>query len=112
MYCLDLFAPHVVQASSMLCHVLPPSADTNFFFSRQIWLPGNSEGLIHRGNMDSGSGIMETLVLMLWFVIGVAGIVWEWTVLHVGARFWLRRGYRNILINEDAQILRFEDEQE
>ncbi len=55
---------------------------------------------------------METLVLVLWFVIGVAGIAWEWTVSHVGAGFRLRRGYRNILINEDAQILRFEDEQE
>ncbi len=67
---------------------------------------------MYRGNMDSGSGIMETLASVPWFVIGVAGIAWEWTVSRVGAGFRSRRGYRNIPIDEDAQILRFEDERE
>ncbi|KAF8909112.1 vacuolar protein sorting/targeting protein 10 [Mucidula mucida] len=78
----------------------------------QIRLPGDGGGPMYRGNMDSGSGIMETLASVPWFVIGVAGIAWEWTVSRVGAGFRSRRGYRNIPIDEDAQILRFEDERE
>ena len=68
----------------------------------------------------SGSGSMvsdtlDTLASVPWFIIGVVGIGWEWATSHVrqaGAGFRSRRGYRNIPIDEDAQILRFEDERE
>ncbi|KAK0452799.1 vacuolar protein sorting/targeting protein 10, partial [Desarmillaria tabescens] len=74
-----------------------------------IRLPGDG-GPYYGG---SNGGVMETLASVPWFVIGVAGIAWEWIVSHVesaGASLRTRRGYRNIPVDEDAQILRFEDE--
>ncbi|KAJ6624911.1 Oligoxyloglucan reducing end-specific cellobiohydrolase [Mycena sp. CBHHK59/15] len=54
----------------------------------------------------SHGGVMDILASIPWFIIGMAGIVWEWST----SRFPNRRGYRNLPVDEDAQILRFEDE--
>ncbi|KAF9032717.1 hypothetical protein BDZ89DRAFT_1233545, partial [Hymenopellis radicata] len=43
----------------------------------QIRLPGDGGGPMYRGNMGGGSGIVETLASVPWFVIGVAGIAWS-----------------------------------
>ncbi|KAF9497875.1 vacuolar protein sorting/targeting protein 10 [Pleurotus eryngii] len=72
-----------------------------------IRLPGDGA---YRGR---DSGVLDTLASVPWFVLGLVGIAWEW----VSSRFEStatnlrnRRGYRNIPIDEDAQVLRFEDE--
>ena len=58
------------------------------------------------------SGILATLQSVPWYLLGLAGIGWEW----VSSQFDMvtlraQRGYRNVPIDEDAQILRFEDEE-
>lgn len=56
---------------------------------------------------------METLASVPWFVIGVLGIAWERLreirMPYLGDR--RDRGYRNVAVDEDAPVLRFEDEQ-
>ncbi|KAK7031441.1 Sortilin [Favolaschia claudopus] len=71
-----------------------------------IRLPG--DGPAWRGNHSSG--VMDTIASIPWFLIGLAGIAWEWTTSQLRSAFPSRRGYRNIPVDEDAQILRFEDE--
>ena len=51
---------------------------------------------------------------MPWFLIGLGGIAYEWVaerVESVAVQLRGRRGYRNLPVDEDAQILRFEDEE-
>ncbi|KAI0057638.1 Oligoxyloglucan reducing end-specific cellobiohydrolase [Artomyces pyxidatus] len=75
-----------------------------------IRLPGDSRPAF--GGSDSG--IMGTLASVPWFVIGIAGIAWESvasTVQSLALGFRSRRGYRHVPVDEDAQILRFEDEE-
>ncbi|CAL1713879.1 unnamed protein product [Somion occarium] len=74
-----------------------------------IRLPGGDTGPLYARD----SGALATLASVPWFLLGVAGIAWEW----VSSRFELlatgfrsRRGYRNVPVDEDAHILRFEDE--
>lgn len=79
-----------------------------------IRLPGETGALPFRGSYGGigESGIVATLASVPWFLVGVAGVTWEW----VTSRFdeyalRSRRGYRNLPVDEDAQILRFEDEE-
>ncbi|KAJ6485837.1 Oligoxyloglucan reducing end-specific cellobiohydrolase [Mycena sanguinolenta] len=80
-----------------------------------IRLPGDGPAW---GNRHSGSAL-DTLASIPWFLIGITGIAWEWTASRFRTTFPSRRGYRrsltrpfrNIPIDEDAQILRFEDEE-
>ncbi|KAL0954074.1 hypothetical protein HGRIS_005224 [Hohenbuehelia grisea] len=75
-----------------------------------IRLPG--DGLASYRSSDSG--IMATIASVPWFVIGITGIAFEWVSSRVDsltAGFRARRGYRHVPIDEDAQILRFEDEE-
>lgn len=75
--------------------------------TRTIRLPGDG-----RSPYNSDSGILDTLASVPWFIVGVAGIAWEWVVSHIDrAGFRSRRGYRDLRVDEDAQILRFEDEE-
>ena len=77
---------------------------------RAIRLPGGDGGLRYTGN----SSVLETLASVPWFLIGLAGIAYEWVaerVDSVAVRLQGRRGYRNVPVDEDAQILRFEDEE-
>jgi len=59
-----------------------------------------------------GTGLVDTLASVPWFLVGVAGIAWEWVVSKVDdVGFRSQRGYRDLPVDEDAQILRFEDEE-
>ncbi|KAH9989911.1 Oligoxyloglucan reducing end-specific cellobiohydrolase [Russula compacta] len=63
----------------------------------------------------SDAGVVETLASVPWFVIGMASVAFEVASEWVrDATFSLRsrRGYRDVPVDEDAQILRFADEQE
>jgi hypothetical protein len=42
----------------------------------------------------------------------LAGIAWAYVSSSVEMGFRSRRGYRDIPVDEDAQILRFEDEED
>lgn len=84
------------------------STDFSFLFSRTIRLPGDA----NRTPYSRDTGVMSTLASIPWFIIGVAGIAYEWVASRVDTHlFDSRRGYRNLPIDEDAQILRFEDEE-
>jgi len=75
-----------------------------------IRLPGDSTRPAYGGS----SGMMATLASVPWFLVGIASIVWENVAealdrLPLGFR--VRRGYRDLPVDPDAQILRFEDEE-
>lgn len=79
--------------------------------SRVIRLPGGGDT---RPSFRSDAGFMETLASVPWFIVGLAGIAWEKvysTVDGWSTSMRSRRGYRNLPVDEDAQILRFEDEE-
>ncbi|KAF8489994.1 Oligoxyloglucan reducing end-specific cellobiohydrolase [Russula emetica] len=63
----------------------------------------------------SDAGVVETLASVPWFVIGIANVAFEavagW-VRDAGLVVGSRRGYRDVPVDEDAQILRFTDEDE
>ncbi|KAF9457576.1 Oligoxyloglucan reducing end-specific cellobiohydrolase [Collybia nuda] len=72
-----------------------------------IRLPGDG-----RSPYANDSGILENLASVPWFIIGLAGIAWEWVISSIDRTgFRSRRGYRDLRVDEDAQILRFEDEE-
>ncbi|KAF9483067.1 vacuolar protein sorting/targeting protein 10 [Pholiota conissans] len=72
-----------------------------------IRLPGDM-----RPAYGGDTGVVATLASVPWYVIGVAGIAYEWVASRADKYlFRSRRGYRNVPIDEDAQILRFEDEE-
>ncbi|KAI0676132.1 Oligoxyloglucan reducing end-specific cellobiohydrolase [Trametes maxima] len=74
-----------------------------------IRLPGGDSGLRSSG----GSGVLDTIASVPWFLLGVAGIAYEWVADKIDTlaiRLRGRGGYRNLRVDEDAQILRFEDE--
>ena len=73
---------------------------------RTIRLPGDGRGV---SSFNSDSGVLATLASVPWFLVGLSGIAWEWVTSRLPQR--RRSGYRNIPIDEDAQILRFEDEE-
>ncbi|OSX64575.1 hypothetical protein POSPLADRAFT_1138528 [Postia placenta MAD-698-R-SB12] len=65
-------------------------------------------------NYRGGSGALDTLASIPWYLMGLASVVWE----AIASRFsgvtsgmHTRGGYRTIPVDEDAQILRFEDEE-
>jgi len=73
-----------------------------------IRLPGEgfsgSDNAFHRA--------LDNLASVPWFLVGIARIGVEWISSRYN-RSGLRgrRGYRNVPIDEDAQVLRFEDEE-
>ncbi|KAJ2911663.1 hypothetical protein MD484_g8748, partial [Candolleomyces efflorescens] len=76
-----------------------------------IRLPGGDAG---RGPLRSSgeSGVLDTIASIPWFIVGIAGIAVEWVSSRLDTTAWrAQRGYRNVPIDEDAQILRFEDEE-
>lgn len=84
--------------------------DTDNFLDSNIRLPGDSTRPAYGGSSD----MMATLASVPWFLLGIASIVWE-NVAEVLERlplgFRARRGYRDLPVDPDAQILRFEDEE-
>ncbi|KAG1846680.1 Oligoxyloglucan reducing end-specific cellobiohydrolase [Suillus tomentosus] len=62
----------------------------------------------------SGSGAMATLASVPWFLLGLAGIAFEYiasSLESVSMGYRARRGYRDVPVDEDAQVLHFEDEE-
>ncbi|KAF9236110.1 hypothetical protein BU15DRAFT_64296 [Melanogaster broomeanus] len=81
-----------------------------------IRLPGGDYYSGYRGaGLGSGSGALDTLASVPWFLVGLAGIAYEYVASRVESTAMLyrtRRGYKDVPVDEDAQILRFEDEEE
>jgi len=78
--------------------------------SRTIRLPAGADarGPLYRGG---DGGIIDTIASVPWFIVGIAGIAVEWVSSKLDMQAWrARNGYRNVPVDEDAQILRFEDE--
>ena len=76
---------------------------------RTIRLPGDGSYVYGRG-----SGAMATLASVPWFLLGVVGVAWEHAsslFSSVAGEYRSRRGYRDVPVDEDAQILHFEDEE-
>ncbi|KAF9035551.1 signal sequence binding protein [Panaeolus papilionaceus] len=74
-----------------------------------IRLSGDSYSPFGRGG---NGGVLDTLASVPWFLIGLAGIAYESVAAWLDTNVLRsRRGYRNVPIDEDAQILRFEDEE-
>lgn len=80
-------------------------------FGGAIRLPGGGQDPRYRGSTDSG--ILATVASIPWFVVGIAGVGWEWVTSRMRDMSGGRRrgGYRNISVDEDAQVLRFQDEE-
>ncbi|OAX38327.1 Oligoxyloglucan reducing end-specific cellobiohydrolase, partial [Rhizopogon vinicolor AM-OR11-026] len=79
-----------------------------------IRLPGGGYGGDYSRLGSSGSGAFATLASVPWFLLGLAGIAFEWVASSfdaVSMGYRVRRGYRDVPVDEDAQILRFEDEE-
>ena len=79
-------------------------------FLSTIRLPGDGS---YRYGQDSG--IVATLASVPWFLLGVLGVAWEHALSLFGsatAQYGTRRGYRDVPVNDDAQILHFEDDKE
>jgi hypothetical protein len=98
-------------------HKLPSltRSDNFYFIYSTIRLPGDGYGPSSRGNMGNG-GVLDTIASVPWFVMGLGAIAWEWVSSHVedltaSLGMQSRRGYRDLPVDEDAQVLRFEDEE-
>ena len=77
-----------------------------------IRLPGGDTG----PSYGVDSGVLATLASVPWFLVGLGGIAYEWIAEKVESAYIQLRGrrgygYRNVAVDEDAQILRFEDEE-
>jgi hypothetical protein len=74
-----------------------------------IRLPGEVNRPVYGGD----TGVIATLASVPWFIVGISGIAYQWVASRVETYFFKsqRSGYRDVPIDEDAQILRFEDEE-
>lgn len=75
-----------------------------------IRLPGGD----HSSRFSSDSGVLATVASVPWFLLGLGGMAWEWVASRfgsLGTQYRATRGYRHVPVDEDAQILRFEDEE-
>lgn len=66
-----------------------------------------------RTPLSADSGPLSTLASVPWFLLGLAGVAYGWlsqVQLPFVDRFQSRRGYRTVSVDEDAQVLRFEDD--
>ncbi|KAK1231898.1 vacuolar protein sorting/targeting protein PEP1 [Marasmius sp. AFHP31] len=83
-----------------------------------IRLPGGDASRSGFRGSSSG-GIMDTLASVPWFLLGLGQIAFSWAEEKVddlknamgGGYGRGNRGYRNVPIDEDAQVLRFEDDE-
>ncbi|KAG6872853.1 vacuolar protein sorting/targeting protein PEP1 [Termitomyces sp. Mi166 len=100
-------------------HVCPGfKAHGPFFWLFILLIPFGLTALVgysyyRRSGLTRGyqSGFLDTLASVPWYLVGIAGIAWEWIASRTEGVFnRSRRGYRDLRVDEDAQILRFEDE--
>ena len=81
--------------------------------NRTIRLPG-SEPRYTSYASSSDSGVLATLASVPWFLVGLGAMAYEAVASRFDGyrtRYRARRGYRHVPVDEDAQILRFEDEE-
>lgn len=77
---------------------------------RQIRLPDNANRE-SAGDFQDG-GALDTIASIPWFLLGVASTAWSHVSnMPIWNRFRSQRGYRNVSVDEDARVLRFEDEE-
>lgn len=79
---------------------------------RTIRLPGDG-GYRGASNNFSEGGLADTIASIPWFLVGVGSVAWEWVVSNVenlSDSYRGNRGFRHLPVDEDAQILRFQDE--
>lgn len=91
------------------CHEADSFANGGVKLHRTIRLPND-----YSSGFGTGSGVLDTLASVPWFLVGIGGIAYEYVssrldILAMGYR--ARRGYRDLPVDEDAQVLRFEDEE-
>lgn len=89
--------------------VFDPKKALIFSSHRNIRLPSDS-----RSSFGGDSGILSTLTSVPWFLVGLAGIAWQFLASNVESlsnSYRARRRYRNLPVDEDARILRFEVEE-
>lgn len=73
-----------------------------------IRLPGEA----FSGRESGFHKALDTIASVPWFLLGIAGVAAEWASSRLDrSGFRGRGGYRNVPIDEDAQVLRFEDEE-
>ncbi|KAK7456441.1 vacuolar protein sorting/targeting protein PEP1 [Stygiomarasmius scandens] len=100
--------------------ILIPFAFTGFVAWWYYRRSGMARGTIRlpsegRSMYGSDSGIIATLASVPWFLIGLGGIAYEWIASQfdsMSGGYRARRGYRDLPADEDAQILRFHDEEQ
>ncbi|CCM05585.1 uncharacterized protein FIBRA_07813 [Fibroporia radiculosa] len=83
----------------------------NGFARGTIRLPGGDAGRNY--NYYSDSSLSATIVSIPWYLMGLASMVWEAVSSRLGSAtggMRGRNGYRTVPVDEDAQILRFEDD--
>jgi len=80
-----------------------------------IRLPDRADGRPGAQPSFDDAGPLATLASIPYFVIGVAGFAWSKVSPLVDRLPFRRRGprggYRNVAVDEDAQVLRFEDDE-
>jgi hypothetical protein len=101
----------IARGCVLLSSFLEPDADIVIY--RTIRLPGGADT---RGPLYSsgGSDWLDTLASIPVYLVGLGGIAFDWVASKVDSTSdgWrARRGYRDIPVDEDAQVLRFEDEE-
>lgn len=72
-------------------------------------MPTGGDTLYHARD----AGFLATAASVPYFLLGIGSIAWEWVASraeNLFSRVRPRSGYRNLPVDEDAQILRFEDE--
>ena len=82
--------------------------------SRSIRLPGGGDQRGRYPYRSGSSGMLDTVASVPWFLLGLAGAAWEWVSSRTDSfrtAYRARGGYRHVPVDEDAQILRFEDEE-
>lgn len=84
---------------------------------RSIRLPERADGSHPIPSRFDDSGPLATLASIPWFVMGLGATIWSKVspalqrIPFFRKRRGQRGGYRTVAIDEDAQVLRFEDEQ-
>lgn len=55
---------------------------------------------------------MDTIASIPWFLLGVASTAWSHVAnMQIWDNLGRQRGYRHVPVDEDARVLRFEDEE-
>jgi len=80
-----------------------------WWYTKKSGLARGTIRLPDQRNKFSDSGTLATIASVPFFIVGLVGVAWEYVASHM-PQLQSRRGYRNVPVDEDAQVLRFEDE--